>query len=132
MIMRVPPLFQIVLIGLGILLLSYPGIVFYSKEDTVEKLSIILKIRNSGIPEFDGEIFVQGEKLPNPLHSATLEELFPSLRLQRDRSIYDDTYTPHHSNEFDVSKHFGLEFFTSRDRKFIGIIKITPPKDALA
>ena len=107
----------------------HPGIVFYSKGDTVKKLSIILKIPNSGSTEFDEEIFVQGEKLPNPLYSVTLEEIFPSLRLQRDRSIYDDTFTPHYSNEFNVSKHFGLEFFTSRARQLIGIINMTPPKN---
>lgn len=108
---------------------SYPGINFYSEKDTINKMSIVLKIPNSGIPEFDGEIFVQGEKLPNPLHSATLEDIFPSLRLHRDRSIYDDTFTPHYSNKFDVSKHFEVGFITSRHGKLIDIIKITPPKN---
>ena len=107
----------------------YPGFILSVNNDSLDSCAIILKIRNSGIVEFEGNIFIEGRELPNPLKSIFLEEMFSGLRLNRDRSIYKNTFTPRSGTKFSISKNFDIEFITSRDAQFIGVIKIIPIKN---
>ena len=107
----------------------YLGLSFYSKNDILDNITIFLKIPNSGSVEFEGNIFIEGRELPNPLKSVFLEEMFSGLRLNRDRSIYKNTFTPRSGTKFSISKNFDIEFIMSRDAQFIGVIKIIPIKN---
>lgn len=99
--------------------IEYEGVSFYVKNEDIFEISISL-FPNS--MRFEGDIFINGVKIPVPFLSEEVQKVFPGINLQTIPSIYKNTYDPNCTNYYPSTDQTRFKIYVDRDIKFISLI----------